>query len=428
MRTLLFLCLVAVGAACGTTSTGPDASTSTGGGGGGSVGGGGGGGSVDAGTDAGVQDAGTGSDAGSIDGARVFDLDVLHEISITVAMADLDTLDNDQNVRVACTVTVDGETVPDAGCRKKGQTSLRPLSGKPGFTIKFNEFVPGQKIDGLKRLTLDNAVQDPSLLTGHVSYEVFRRAGLPAPRTAHATLRFNGEDKGLYVVEEPTNGDYLETAFGDGSGNLYEGPWDFPKGSATADLKDEVSEMRSRADLEALTRVVMDSSPMQLESALTPLLDVDQFLTNYAVESVAALWDNYSVVAWNYYWYHVPNGRFVILTHGVNWPYWHADFDPFDLFTYPWGSMNDPPGYLCVRLRELPTVDAKYRAEVKRVARDAFDVAVLTARINLMQTMLRSRALTGQSAADRMTAEANADDARNFVRDRRAWLANLLGL
>lgn len=389
---------------------------------------------TNSGTDAGMStsDSGTASDAGvtvdaGIRGTRVFDPDVLHEVIITVAQADLNTLENDQDVRVPCTITVDGETVADAGIRKKGQTSLRPLTGKPGFTIKMNEFVPGQKLDGMKRLTLDNAVQDPSLLTGHISYEVYRRAGLPAPRTAHATVRFNGEDKGLYVLEEPTNGDYLEEHFGDGSGNLYEGPWDFQKGAATADLKDEVSEMRSRADLVAFTDVVMNTPTAQLENALAGHVDVDQFLTNYAVEQVAVLWDNYSVVAWNYYWYHVPNGRFVMLTHGVNWPYWHADYDPFDLNQNPWNT-NDPPGRLCVRLREIPSVDARYREELKRVTRDAFDVALLTARINRAQTMLQSRPLTGQSASDRDDALMRASEARDFVRDRRAWLGTLLGL
>ena len=195
--------------------------------------------------------------AGPEPGAHVFDPDVLHDVEITVAAADLATLDNDQSVRVRCTITFDGVTVADAGCKKKGTTSVRPLSEKVGFTIKMNEHVSGQKLDGLKKLALDNAIQDPSLLVGHLSYEVFRKAGLPAPRTSHATLRFNGVDKGLFVVEETTSGDYLEAHFGDGTGNLYEGPWDFPKGAAAADLKDEVSEMRSRADLEALTALVM---------------------------------------------------------------------------------------------------------------------------------------------------------------------------
>jgi spore coat protein H len=401
-----------------------------------SCGGGGGNGGDDDGSGDG-DGGGTNGDGGGGDddggtatpvGEHVFDPDVLHEVSITVAPGDLATLDSNQDVRVRCTITIDGETVAEAGCKKKGTTSVRPLSGKTGFTVKMNEFVSGQKLDGLKKLTIDNAIQDPSLLVGHLSYEVYRRAGLPAPRTAHATLSFNGVDKGLFVLEESTNGQYLEGLYGDGNGdgNLYEGPWDFPKGVAAADLKDEVSEMRTRDDLEALTRVVMDSTDAQLSAALEAQLDVDRFITNFAVEEVAVLWDNYAVVAWNYYLYHVPGGRFVILTHGVNWPYWVASFDPFDLNQDPWGT-DDPPGYLCVRLLRIPAYAAAYRAELTRVARDAWDVDILLARIDRATATLHSRPLTGASLENLGRHEAELTTVRDFVRDRRTYLANLLG-
>lgn len=377
--------------------------------------------------DCGCGDA---ADGGGTDpaGLAVFDDTRLHVIELVVAPEHLAVLDDDQSdVRVPATITYDGVTVAMAGLRKKGATSLRPLSDKPGFTIKLNHFVAGQKLDGLKKLVLDNAVQDPSLLTGHISYEIYRRAGLPAPRTAHASLRFNGVDKGLYVVEEATNGQYLEAHYGDGTGNLYEGPWDFPHGADRADLKDEVEEQRSRDDLVALTAVVTDAPAGELVAQLAPHLDLDQFIDNWAVEMAAALWDNYAVVAWNYYLYHVPGGRFVILTHGVNWPYWHADMDPFDLHTDPWNA-GAPPGFLCDRLEDLPAVATRYRTALTRVSRDAFDVPALLSRLDRFELTLASATLTGPSDADRAAAHAQLPAARTFLRDRKAYLTSLLGL
>jgi len=374
------------------------------------------------------------SDGGGVDGAtpptgtQVFDPDVLHTIELTVAPGLLDQLDDNQNqARVRATLIFDGATVAEVGLRKKGATSLRPLADKPGFTVKLNDVVMGQQLDGLKKLTLDNAVQDPSLLVGHVSYEVYRRAGLPAPRTAHATLRFNGVDKGLYVLEESTTADYLAEHFGDGSGNLYEGPWDFPLGVARADLKDEVSENRTRDDLSALTAIVTETPDAQLAAQLATQLDLDGFLDNFAVEMVAVLWDNYAYVAWNYYLYHVPGGRFVMLTHGVNWPYWHAEMDPFDLEADPWGG-DQPPGFLCSRILAVPALEARFRAAVTRVARDAFDVPALLARIDRAEATMHSRALTGASATDLAAFDEQLDLARDFVRDRKAYLTTRLGL
>ena len=384
-------------------------------------------------TDPFAPDARRGADATPVTpaGVRVFDLEVLHRIEITVAAEHLDTLENDQDVRVPATLVYDGITVEDVGIKKKGQTSLRPLSGKPGFTIKLNEFTPGQRLDGLKKLVLDNAVQDPTFLTGHIGYELSRRAGVPAPRTAHAVLVFNGDAKGIYVVEEAINSQFLAAAYGDGNdqGNLYEGPWDFPMGAATIELKDEVEEMRSRADLEALTAIVVDEPTATLATALATRMDVDQFITNYAIEVVGAHWDSYAYAAWNFYLYDRPSDqRFVILPHGINWPYWVADLDPFDLYVYPWGPTT-PPGFLCERLRAVPALDVAFRAEVTRVADVAWDVAALDARIARVTATLHAAPPPDAAfAADLATHDAGVADAHAFVADRKAYLRTLLGL
>ncbi|MEZ4401040.1 MAG: CotH kinase family protein [Kofleriaceae bacterium] len=361
-------------------------------------------------------------------GQVVFDPGVLHAVALTVAASDLATLDDDSStVRVPATLVFDGVTLGQVGLRKKGTSSRRPLSGKASFTVKTNAFVAGQRLDGLDKLVIDNAIEDPDLVVGHLGYELFRRAGLPAPRTAHATVTFNGVDKGLFVLEEATNRDYLEAQFGDGSGNVYEGPWDFPKGAAAAELRDEVSEGRTREDLVALTDVVMTTPDAELAAALEPVLDVDAFLTNYAVEMAAALWDNYAIVAWNFYLFHRADGRFVLLTHGVNWPYWHADMDPFDIHTDPWNAAA-PPGYLCDRINQIPALAARYRAALVRVTRDAFDVPALTARIDQVKATLHSRPLAGASLDDLARFDAAVPTAEAFVRDRKAYLVARLGL
>jgi spore coat protein H len=377
------------------------------------------------------DDVPPGDGAPSTAGDRVFDPGVLHEVAITVAEGDLDTLENDTETRVPCTITYDGETVAQAGIKKKGQTSQRPLSGKPGFSVKLNEFVSGQKLDGLKKLLLDNAVQDPTFLTGHIGYELSRRAGVPAPRTAHAVLTFNGEMKGIYVVEEAVNQQWLEATYGEayGAGNLYEGPWDFPQGAGAMELKDEVEEGRSREDLEALTAIVMDEPDETFAAALATRLDVDEFITNYAVEVIGGHWDNYAYAAWNYYFYdHPGDQKFRILPHGVNWPYWHADLDPFDLYVYPWGK-STPPGRLCERLRAIPALDDAFRAEVRRVADVAWDTAVLDARIERVKATLHSRAITDDTFIDELAEfDARVGEATAFVAERKAYLVETLGL
>lgn len=62
------------------------------------------------------------------------------------------------------------------------------MSGKPGFSIKTDEFVDDQELFGITRFTLGNALWDHSFVNEHLVYETFRAAGIPAPRTALARV------------------------------------------------------------------------------------------------------------------------------------------------------------------------------------------------------------------------------------------------
>ena len=71
----------------------------------------------------------------------------------------------------------------------KGHGSFRPLGEKAAFKVKFAKT---DRLLGLKSLTLNNMVQDPSMLHEALGYEVLRAAGVPAPRTGFAYVRVNG--------------------------------------------------------------------------------------------------------------------------------------------------------------------------------------------------------------------------------------------
>ena len=79
---------------------------------------------------------------------------------------------------------------------------------------------------GLRRIILNNGVQDPTFLHEYLGYSVFRDAGVPAPRVGYATMHVNGEPYGLYLVVEAITQDFLGRWFENTKGNLYEGPGD----------------------------------------------------------------------------------------------------------------------------------------------------------------------------------------------------------
>ena len=108
------------------------------------------------------------------------------------------------------------------GARLKGSASFRPLSGKAAFKLKFAHSVKGQRFLGLKTLTLNNMVQDPSMVHEVLAYEAFRAVGIPAPRTGYAYLRVNGADYGVYLNVETPDNVFLPRWFAS-TGHLYEG-------------------------------------------------------------------------------------------------------------------------------------------------------------------------------------------------------------
>ncbi len=336
------------------------------------------------------------------DSHKVFTLDVLHDVAITVDPKYLVQLDDNANeMRVPCDIVWDGIKLPNAGIKKKGGIgSVAKIAMKTGWSIKFDEFVAGQTFHDLDKILLNNAKQDPSFLNEHLGYEISRLAGIIAPRTAHAAVTFNGTSYGVYVIAEAFDRDFLRRNFGEmnDSGNLYEGPVrvDFVTNQMGVELKDEILEKRSRADLVALAAAIARPIDPTWTANVRTLIDLDGFITYYAIESCLAHWDGYSWNQNNYYLYNDPaRGKFVMMPHGMDqlWQMGRVD-DPF----------LTPKGFLSLRVRAIPELDRQLHDTVAKVAREAYDVPALMARIDRVSATL--------TASTRMDARTRSDIAQ----------------
>ena len=209
------------------------------------------------------------------------------------------------------------------GVRLKGEASFREVDDKPAFRLKLDEFVSGQRLLGLKRLTLNNDVQDPSSLSQSLVYRSFRSAGMPAPRCNHALVYVNGEYYGLYSNVETEDKVFLERWFSSSDGNLYEeGGSDFVAGAAAA-FELETNEARAdRSDLEALIAALAAATPDDFTESVGREIDLDRYLQFAALEALAGGEDGYSYVLGapnNYRLYRDPAvDRFVFLPWGLD--------------------------------------------------------------------------------------------------------------
>ena len=153
-------------------------------------------------------------------------------------------------------VVIDGTRFDGVGLRKKG--FLGSLSSsRPSLKIKLNRHNPDQKLSGISTLTFNNNLQDHALFSQYLSYRMFHRAGLPAPRCAFAHVKVNGKSLGVYSHVESVKKHFLEREFGSKEGALYESTIvDFQPGWVNAfELKsgnDEAGRQKITAIIDAL--------------------------------------------------------------------------------------------------------------------------------------------------------------------------------
>lgn len=145
------------------------------------------------------------------------------KVRLDVGGAELESLRRDSKTYVKATLREGGETLTEVGLRLKGRGIFQGFEKRPGLSLKFNEFSPGQKWRGQTKVLLDNAAHDPSYLCEAVGGQLFREAGVPAARCTFARIEVNGKDCGLFIVVEAANRDFLSAAFKKSKGNLYEG-------------------------------------------------------------------------------------------------------------------------------------------------------------------------------------------------------------
>lgn len=255
---------------------------------------------------------------------------------------------------------------------KGGYGSFRTdfASQKPAFKVDLDAFEP-RRFRGLDKLQLNNCVQDQTFVREYLTYTVFRRVGVPAPRVAWARVWVDDVYFGLYTLVEPVDDDFLELWFGDGSGHLLEGAYgpDFDPGEENAfEYDGGPSEVDGRATI-AEVATLLSSSPRDeaTYASLRALVDVDEWMTNLAVEAAVWHWDGYWTEN-NYYVYEDPGtGRLSIVPHGAD-----------QTWTDGWPNAWDPSGAPAIYdfCLAVPSCAAMYEQRVLEVA-DAIEALAL---------------------------------------------------
>jgi hypothetical protein len=325
-------------------------------------------------------------------GADLFADRALRLVRLEISESGLGALRRQPRTNVPATVRIGPEVFADARVHLKGSAgSFRPVDDKPSLTLKFQR---ERRWHGLRKVHLNNSVEDASYLREFLGSELFRAAGVPAPRVAHARVELNGRALGLYTVKEGFTEDFLAGWFTLPAGHMYD-----------TDLGHDVdARLRRRltkegpddqADRLALAAAAAEVDLSQRWQRLAQTLDIDRFLSFMAMEVMLGHRDGYCLARNNFRLYHdCDAGKLVFLPHGMDTILGQADL--------PWQPRM--AGIVARSILETSEGRQLYRARFSALLDRVFQAPALVGRAD--DLVARLSPFLSVSEVDALTREA----------------------
>ena len=156
---------------------------------------------------------------------RLFDTSRVHTIDIVIDDWDAFLQTAQSEEYSVCSVVIDGEAFKNVGIRGKGNTSLSTVSSmdsdRYSFKIEFDQYDSTKSYYGLDKLSLNNLIQDNTMMKDYLTYQMMNEFGVAAPLSSFVYITVNGEDWGLYLAVEAVEESFLQRNYGSNYGDLY---------------------------------------------------------------------------------------------------------------------------------------------------------------------------------------------------------------
>ena len=366
---------------------------------------------------------GTKSLLAQTEGNNLYDNSFVHTLEITSSYpgAIIDSLANRHNAErnlsptnwsyMPVTAKFDGNVVTSVGMRIKGG-DISFSTVKPSLKLDLNEFVSGQKYDGLKKINVDNCLYDPSLMREVLYYDLAVNIGLKASRTSFVKVYIDGVSYGNYVYIEQVNKGFLERNFGNKDGNLYKGRGGAGLNAAASTAIQDVTvwpyyELKTNetandwSGLIQLIDKVHNTPAADFQDTISKYLNVDAVLSYMALGTTIGYSDNLFSGGNNGYWYHnTATGKFEIIP-------WDID----DSFTA--GSTNIPlmntsflASTIFGKLLTVPAYETAYLNKCCYIHTHLGHEDSLKAQIDAYKTILQNASITPDANCDYASYDA----------------------
>ncbi|MCB9554942.1 MAG: CotH kinase family protein [Deltaproteobacteria bacterium] len=300
----------------------------------------------------------------------LFDPTKLHQLQIDVAAQDwawLKAHARDESY-VPAVVVFEQRRYEGAAVRFKGgwttmsacfDESGKQICAKLSLKLRFNKYDSCGRFFGQRRLVLNSSVRDPSLMRERLAYDIARRAGVPAGRTSHVTVKLPDQPTGVYLLVEAIDKEFLEDRFADAEGNLYKQVWPIHETAepylAALRTNEALGQVQEMIDF---AKALKASDEASFSTAMSAWIDVAQIARLMAVSRVISsddgpdhfyCWDGVCENA-NFYFYRQPAGRFTLLPWDLDNTLW--DVEP----NFAWDWWRKPASCAAVSLCEFDQI------------------------------------------------------------------------
>lgn len=295
------------------------------------------------------------------------------------------------------------DTLHKVGLRLKGNTSR--AAQKKGFRIDFDEFA-NQSFQGIKKFNINGNHNDPSMSREYLAAYAMNQAFNPSIRGNLIRLYINGEYWGVRNNSEFIDKTFVQSRFGDNTGNLYKCSWpcdltwkgpnqqtykDMTNGGERAyDLKtNETAD--DYTDLVNFINAINNSPTDSFIPRIERMFDVQAYLKTLAMEVLVGHWDNYFANKNNYWLYHnMKTGKFVYLpydmdnTWGVHWGFSNIA----NRNIHDWGNKVGSAAPLTYKLFAIPQYKRMYEFYICEHLNDPFQTDSLYKELDYIAALI----------------------------------------
>ena len=156
---------------------------------------------------------------------RLFDNTKVHTIDIVMDDWDEFIANATSEEYYTAAMVIDGEAYKNIAIRGKGNTSLSTVSSmdsdRYSFKVEFDHYDNSITYHGLDKLSLNNLIQDTTMMKDYLTYTMMNEFEAAAPLCSFVYITINGEDWGLYLAVEGVEDSFLERNYGTSYGELY---------------------------------------------------------------------------------------------------------------------------------------------------------------------------------------------------------------